>query len=282
MKKSLNIVVLTILLLASFISCEEVIDIDLNTTNPKIVIEANISDSPGPYIVKLSKTDDFYEPSVFEKISDARVVISNNHGVVDTLYESEPGIYLTSVIEGIPGDTYSLHIGVENFEITAISTMPEKIELEKVNFDYILAPTPHDEDGYSFTCEFQDPQGIDNFYRFKVYKNDTLHYENKYDIYLWDDKYFDGNYTDLSIKRRGTFPFQINDSVKIELLTYNQETYMYYTTLINSITEYAGMKLIRSALIGSFAPANPKTNLPEEVVGYFAAYCTSEQEIVIE
>ena len=282
MKKSFIIVAATIIIFQFFSSCEEVIDIDLNTTESIIVVEANITDGSGPYTVKLSKTGDFYEPSVFEKVSDALVVISDNNGVVDTLIESEPGKYLTSVIQGIPGNTYFLYIRTESYEITATSTMPEKIELEKINYDFIFAPTPHDEDGYSITCEFQDPEDIDNYYRFKVYRNDTLYYENKYDIYLWNDEYFDGNYVDLSIKRRGTFPFQINDNVEVELLTYNKETYLYYTTLINSITDYTELELMRSAFIGSFAPANPVTNLSADIVGYFAAFAVSKMDIVIE
>lgn len=52
-----------IIILASllFASCEKEIDLDLNSSSPQIVIEGNISDAPGPYIVKLSKTVNYSE-----------------------------------------------------------------------------------------------------------------------------------------------------------------------------------------------------------------------------
>ncbi len=282
MKKTRLIIYIAILSIISILSCEEVIEIDLNSADPKIVVEANITDDPGPYLVKLSWTENYFEPSEFIRINDAFVVISDDQGVIDTLSEAEAGIYYTSKIHGVPGNTYTLRITINGDEIIASSTMPDKIELDAINYEYILAPTPHDEDGYRLKCEFQDPEDEENFYRFKVYQNDTLYYKNKYDIYLWDDKFFDGNYVDLAVKRRGTFPLKINDSMRIELLTYNEKTFMYYTTLLNSITEYTEMEIMRSMVMGSFAPANPETNLPYEVLGYFAAYCVSQNEIVIE
>lgn len=282
MKKIRLILTILCIMAAFLLSCEDVIEIDLNSVDPKIVIEANITDNSGPYLVKLSKTDDYFKPNEFEKITNAFVVISDNCGVIDTLFEGEPGIYYTSKIQGIPENTYTLRVTINGDEIIATSTMPEKIELQQINYTYTLAPTPHDEDGYRLKCEFQDPKEAENYYRFKVYKNDTLYYENKFDIYLWDDKFFNGNYVDLAVKRRGTFPLKINDSMRIELLSYNEETYMYYTTLVNSITEYTGMDMIHSMMMGSFAPANPETNFSFKVVGYFAAYCVSEKDIVIE
>ncbi|MFC2136916.1 DUF4249 domain-containing protein [Bacteroidota bacterium] len=281
MKKTRLIIHIAILSIISILSCEEVIEIDLNSTDPKIVVEANITDDPGPYLVKLSWTEDYFEPSEFIRINNAFIVIADDKGIIDTLSEDEPGIYYTSKIQGVPGNTYTLRITINGDEIIASSTMPDKIELDAINYEYILAPTPHDEDGYRLKCEFQDPEDEENFYRFKVYQNDTLYYDNKYDIYLWDDKFFDGNYVDLAVKRRGTFPLKINDSMRIELLIYNEVTFMYYTTLLNSITEYTEMEIMRSMVMGSFAPANPETNLSYEVVGYFAAYCVSEQRAVI-
>ncbi len=280
--KKINILYIAVILIIGFSSCEEVIDVDLNETSSKIVIEASITDRPGPYEVKLSRSGDYYEPSEFEKIEDARVIISDNLGTVDTLHEIGRGIYHTISIQGIPGNTYYLSVQTDDVEITATATMPEKIMLEDVRCDYTLAPTPHDEDGYRVSCEFEDTEGIENFYRFIVYQNDIMYYENKNDIYLWNDDYFDGNRVDLAVKRRGNFPFEPDDTIRVEMLSYNEDTYMYYTTLLSSITEYTKMELMRSFMMGSFAPANPETNLPMEVMGHFAAYCVSEALVVVE
>lgn len=48
-----NIFCLSIFLLL-FSACQEVINIDLNTSDPKIVIDASIADTPPPYSVKVN------------------------------------------------------------------------------------------------------------------------------------------------------------------------------------------------------------------------------------
>ena len=76
--------VATFLVLA-LTSCEKVINIDLNTASPNIVIEGIIDNGPGPYRVKLSKTGSYFNQPVLPPVSGAQVIISDNTGIIDTL-----------------------------------------------------------------------------------------------------------------------------------------------------------------------------------------------------
>ena len=53
---------------AMLAACTKEIDIDLNSSNPQTVIEGNISDEPGPYIVKISKTVNYSESNNYPPI----------------------------------------------------------------------------------------------------------------------------------------------------------------------------------------------------------------------
>ncbi len=60
--------------------CEDVINVDLNSSNPQVVIEGVISDEDIPYTVKISKTTDYFNPGGYDKVSNASVLVSNDNG----------------------------------------------------------------------------------------------------------------------------------------------------------------------------------------------------------
>lgn len=71
----------------------KVINVDLNSSSPKILIEGSISDQPGPYIVSLSQTIDFDQDNTFPPVIWAGVIIGDDAGNIDTLNEVRPGKY---------------------------------------------------------------------------------------------------------------------------------------------------------------------------------------------
>ena len=81
--------ILTIPAIVSFFSsCEKVVYIDLNSTNPIPVVEANVTNMPGPYTVKLSTTVNYYDSNTFPAITDATVTISDNAGNSEILRQT--------------------------------------------------------------------------------------------------------------------------------------------------------------------------------------------------
>ena len=96
--------------LSALVSCTKEIDIDLNSSNPKLVVEANIYEGTGPYYVKLTRTVNFDESNSFPAETNALVIISNDLMQTDTLVEFSPGIYQTQFIQGLANHNYSLYI----------------------------------------------------------------------------------------------------------------------------------------------------------------------------
>ena len=99
-------------------SCEKVITLPIENNESKVVIEGDITDQPGPYFVKLSRSINLSESNKYPIISDAIVVISDNAGVKDTLKHLTAGIYRTKLIKGVYGRTYFLDVNVDNKHYT--------------------------------------------------------------------------------------------------------------------------------------------------------------------
>jgi hypothetical protein len=243
-----------------FSSCTKEIDIDLNNSSPQIVIEGNISDEPGPYIVKLSKTVNFSDANNYPPVAGALVIISDNTGVTDTLTETVSGLYQTHSITGTQGNTYTLKVIAEGKQYDAVSTMPSKVNLDSIQFNLNTEPG-ESENTFAVVPLYLDPAEFGNSYRFffsangvadKSYQvsNDNIGngYINQQPFFSDDIKFYDG------------------DTVKVTMLCIDVSTYNYYYTL----SQIAG-----GGPIGGATPSNPPSNITgNKALGIFSAYTT--------
>ena len=247
------------------ISCEEIIKIDLEGTDPRIVIEASITDRPGPYTVIISKTTDYFDPAPYPMIPGATVIISDDLGVRDTLIEVEEGIYQTTTIQGSCGRIYHLDVQAEGEWYTASAMLPELVEIDSIELEY-YPETYYYEEAYWVHCHYKDPRDTINFYRVRVFKNDTL----DKNIYIMDDKFIDGNPVDHFIWGDAYSP---GDTAIIELFSMDDQVYDYFYTLAN---------LLYSGGDGSYStPANPNTNLSNNALCYFGAFSIATDTVII-
>lgn len=269
-------IIIFISFLTVLFSCEDVIEIDLNTADPQIVIDAVVTDQPGPYTVKISKTGDYFEPSVFPAVSGALVEISDNAAHSEILQETDPGIYRTDSLQGAPGRTYTLTVIAKGKEYAAASTMPNAIHIDSLSYEYQPGGSfgPDEEEGYKLHVHFSDRAGVEDYCRFKLFKNGRL--IKGYSLYK--DKYTDGkpvDYRDFEEEVGGIF--DLNDTAMVELLTIDKATYEYYSTLNNVLAEAETEPPIMSV-----TPANPNTNLSNEALGYFGAFTVRADSIIIK
>ena len=264
---SLFVILLTILLL--FNGCQKVINMDLAEAAPRLVIDGLITDSIGPYRIKLSQTGSYFNQPVLTPVSGAEVIISDHAGTTDTLKETAPGLYLTSKLGGVPEKNYTLNVLSENKEYSGSSTMLSHVDIDSLKVEKSLSGgfgfggNGRNEAHADIHCFFKDP-AEKNFYRIKVYRNDTINLEN---YRLFDDQYTNGKVTDLPVGRAN-----VGDVVRVELISLDQSTYEYYRTLRD---------LLRNNPIFGSTPANPNTNLTNGALGYFGACAISSQTIVI-
>ncbi|MCB0284482.1 MAG: DUF4249 domain-containing protein [Calditrichaeota bacterium] len=269
MKKIIQLC-LVILQALSMFSCEEVIDIDLNDADPKIVIEGTVTDQPGPYTVGITKTTDYYNPRDYPTIKEAQVSISDDSGFFERLTETTDGIYQTDSLQGMPGRTYTLTVQVDGQTYTATSTMQPATEIDSLFYrENEGGIRPKDQKGYDLVLMFIDTPGVEDFKRLKVYRNHKL--QDGY--FLYNGRLSDGNEIEYD---RIHVDFEPDDFVYVELLSIDEATYEYYSTLDNAIASSSGSK------IQTKVPANPKNNISGDALGYFGAFTVRSDSIVIK
>ncbi len=248
-------------------SCEDIIEIDLNSIEPKLVIEGFITDQSEPCTIKLSLTGDYFDPGIYPPISGAAVTVEDMHGTLYTFEETEPGFYTSASIQGISNTGYAMEVWTEGEHYQAEVTMPEC-----VNIDYLTSVIPsafYDfEEGYMVNCHFMDPGEYNNFYRMKAYLISDPN-EGRDSKLVFSDQFQNGNPILMEWEFEAFMPF---DTVVVELQTLAKSTYDYYYTLF-PITE--------GGIFGASNPSNPQSNISNDALGYFGTFTVSRDTIVI-
>ena len=269
LKKSASILFIPSVIF-SLISCEEIISIDLNNADKKIVIEGTITDQPGPYTVKITKTTDYYNPGSYPTVSGAQVTITDDLGFSEQLHETADGIYQTINLQGTSGRTYTLTVNSEGETYNAVSYLPQPTEIDSLYYKKSEEGVRHkDKEGYNLTVNFTDKPGVEDYKRIKIYRNGKL--QNGY--FLYNGRLSDGNKIEYD---RIHIAFELNDFVFVELLSIDEVTYEYYSTISNATASSGGNK------IQTKIPANPNSNLSGDALGYFGAFTVRPDSVLIK
>ena len=251
-------------------SCEELINIDLNSADPKIVIEGTVTDQPGPYRVTVTKTTDYYNPGTYPTVSGAQVTISDDLGFSEELQEIENGVYQTINLQGVSDRIYTLTVMAEGQTYSAVSSMPQPTEIDSLYYEKSEGgPRQKDKEGYNLIVVFRDEPGVEDFKRIKVFRNGIL--QSGY--FLYNGRLSDGNLIEYNRIRTD---FELGDFVSIELLSIDKATYEYYSTLGNAAASSSVSK------IQTKIPANPNSTLSGDALGYFGAFTVRPDSIFIE
>jgi hypothetical protein len=249
-------------MLLLYSSCEKVVNIDLNSASPKLVIEGVVTDSAGPFRVILTKSGSYFDQPVLPPVSGAFITISDDLGTMDTLREEQPGIYFTSKIIGTPGHSYFLSVLSESDQYNASTTMQSHVEIDSLKVEESLGFGGRK--NRNVICYFNDPKGEKNYYRIKFFVNGKTNTGN---YRLYDDQYTDGEKIGI---RAGHA--EEGDTDLVVLMSIDKKAYDYYHTL---------QEILQTNPLFGSTPANPNTNLSNGALGYFAAYSYSTQTILI-
>ena len=155
-------------LLVSFFSCEEQIDIDLNTAQPRLVIDASINwfknTEGNQQAIKLSLTAPFFDDDT-PPANGAIVTIEDAEGnLFDFEEDANSGIYETQNFIPEIDEVYQLTIEYQGQTYRATETLKSVVGL-----DFIVQ---NDEGGFSgeeteLKAFYTDPADEENFYFFE-------------------------------------------------------------------------------------------------------------------
>jgi hypothetical protein len=259
--KSFIFIILSIITLTS---CEKVITLELNQEEPKLVIDAVITNQPGPYFVTITKSNQFTDPNNYPAVNDATVTITDNASNSEVLLPVGNGKYRTNTLQGTPGRTYTLTVIHNSKQYTAISTMPAAVSLLnlrsiKLNFGNTTV--------YRIVPEYNDPTGLGNNYRLTQTVNGVL--DKTY--VLFNDNVNNGLLNQRPIISND-IDLKAGDNVIVGLQCIDKNVYDYFFTLSNIDGNGPG---------GGTTPSNPPTNISGGALGVFSAHTIDQKSIVI-
>jgi len=258
--------IVVLLIIAGFWSCQEVIRVDLNTAFPKLVIDAGVSDQPGPYRVVLSRTVSFDGNNSFPPVTGAVVVIADNAGNMDSLVEINPGTYQTTRLQGIPGRTYSLTVKSNNTVYSAISTMPSPVPI-----DTLIIKNRFGSKDKVLSVSFFDPVGITNYYRILEKITTALPAHGRIILpvlgTLMTDGLLDG--TRINLLAFNQPDLNTGDTVLVSIQCIDKEVYNYFQSALQT----GNMTTTVS---------NPVTNITNGALGFFSAYAVRYKTILVQ
>lgn len=261
MKTKIKLII--VLLSAIFFnSCEDVVNISLNTDNPRLVIDASINWQKGTtgnnQVIKLSTTTDFYT-NVIPVVSGATVLIKNSSNVIFNFTETpDTGIYLCSNFIPVIDETYTLTIINNGQTYTASETLKSVASITSVTQEI---QTGLGNDFLKLKTFFNDPAGVDNYYLYKYKFSNNLKPEYSLD----DDLFFQGNTFFSLVLEEDTTPGE-----QVEITHYGiSQTYYNYMSILLSVAGSSGGGPFQTPPATVKGNIKNETNFENYPLGYF-------------
>lgn len=254
----------SVLVLIFFLfSCEEVIPLNLETGNPKLVIEAALTIKKGSsgnaQKIKLSTTTSYYSTST-SKVKGATVVVQNSNNQSFSFVEvPKTGEYKCTNFVPVIGETYRLTIRYNGENYTAQEVMQPVTEIVKV--------AQNNNGGFGgkdieLKAHYIDPANVKNFYLYRF----TYSSQVTSNFYTDEDVFFDGNEF-FSISQND----KIKSGDKVEINHYGiSKTYFNYMSVLVSIAGNGGGGPFQSppaTVRGNIINTTQEENFP---LGYFS------------
>ncbi|WP_297511532.1 DUF4249 domain-containing protein [Flavobacterium sp.] len=254
---------LLFVLLLTFISCEDVVEVDLETAEPKLVIDANLRWEKGTagneQTINLSLTTGYFANEI-PKVSGATVYVTNSSNTVFPFIETVPnsGAYVCTTFIPVINESYTLTVEYQGTTYRAVAPL-----MATPTIDAIQQNTVQGFGGDEIQVKFfyQDNGNEDNFYLVGV-KNAKLALP-EYGVI--SDEFFQGNqmfgfYTNENL--------ETNVQLRCKLEGITERYYNYMNKLLNIAGNQGGSPFATppATLRGNIVN---QTNEADYPLGYF-------------
>jgi len=261
--------------------CTEEINLELDSTYTRLVVEGKITTDTTVHTIILSKSTDAVGKNPIEYISNAHVTVSDGDSTI-ILHENpnKKGYYETdSNYYAIVGKTYTLtitNVDINNDGIsetfTASSLTKEFFRLDSVKI-FPFQQNSKQHSGKIISVFGQDPGGK-NYYMFNVFKNNNLSIR---EYIIGDNSGAEGQYInnapiDLVFDKN---PERImnSDTIKVEACNITKEYYDYINGCINEYKKNPIFSGPSSNVITNIQPS-------DKAVGFFSTYSVSRKNVI--
>ncbi|WP_247232460.1 DUF4249 domain-containing protein [Telluribacter sp. SYSU D00476] len=306
MKKrySLNTYLYLLLLLVVspwLVSCEDVIDLNVEEGPELLVVDGWITNQPGPQRIRLTLSSGYFNNSEPQPALNADVTVTDDQGKVYVFEDTNSnGVYEwtpqkadslnTSDALGHIGRSYTLLVRYAGEEYTATSAIKRVPVIDSLVYQFETLPfTPPNGPKEGYIAEFyaRDFSGIGDTYWIKALRGGGLYANDPENITLaFDAAFSPGSVSDglvfIQPLRRSINVnqlFSAGDTVGVELHSITPETY-YFLQQVRQESSNGG--------IFATPPANIFTNIRNsnpngrKALGYFGTSAISRAETIID
>lgn len=257
------------------LSCTKVVDVNLETAEPKLVIDASIDWVKGTtgnvQKIKLSTTTGYYNP-IFPTVSGADISITNSANTVFSFIENPgTGEYVCSNFQPVIGETYTLKIVLNGEIYTATETCIGVPDIENNIAQSNTGGFGSDE--VEITYYYQDDSHQENYYLHGIRSPVSKFPDYKAE----DDKKSQGNlmqqyFSDKDLKA--------GDMINIRLYGISRRYYDYFRKLLAASGADAGpFQTIPGSVRGNIIN---QTHFANFAYGYFRLSEVSVKDYTIK
>jgi len=265
----------TLIVLTS--GCTEKIDLKLDNTEPRLVVEGIITTDTTIQFVRLSQSGDFFTDKMLPGVTGAKVTLydgTREFELKET--ESNNGYYITPFdYHGVPGRNYTLTIKNVDINEDGISeTYKAESYMNPVtNVDSIKIIYEDSWDFWKVLLFAYEPADVNpNYYMFSLLVNDTLYTDQLTEVTIFDDRFIDGEYANgvwvhSFYNNNDDTSLNVGDTVSLRMSCIPEDFYKYIIALQEETRT--------NIPLFSGPPANLPGNISNGALGYFTAISNS-------
>lgn len=241
--------------------CEDVISVELNEGQERLVVEASLIKLKGfggeNQQIRLTKTRGFFDDSL-KTVEDAVVRVIKNDGQVFEFQHDSVGIYRNKAFVSNLNENYRLRIEVDNEIYTAKETYMPVAKIDSVSQ---RRNAGFGGDEVELKAYYTDIAGEPNYYLFTFFVN----FVESPTTEIFDDEFFDGNTIFARYQEEELKP---GDQVTITNFGLSKQFYEYMFVLLSQIGEAGGPFQTQPATVrGNIVN---ETNPEHYAFGYFS------------
>lgn len=209
------------------IGCEDVINVDLDTAAPRLVIDASIDwfkNTPGNEQKIILSTTTGYYSAEFPTVSGATIIVTNSTNTIFNFIESSnAGEYVCNDFVPVINETYKLTVTLNGQVYTATEKLLATAEIDDTITQNNSGGISGDE--IEITFRYQDNGAEDNFYLngIKISHVAFTEYE------VEDDRFSQGN---LNSEFYSNEDLRAGDIVNIKLYGISKRFHDYFSKII--------------------------------------------------
>jgi len=241
-------------------ACEEVIDIDLNSSNPRIVVEATI-EPDSVCEVLLTYSANYFNNQKPTVIDNAVVTITDNLGSNESLLNIGNGRYKGSNIKGFINRSYTLDVVTNNHQISGTAKIPSKgliIDVVAKESEPLFGNSNDFKEYYLEVILKDDP--IQSNYYLLEFSSNNFQFDQRMQ-YVDDKNFGENNLATIKQWRNG---YYVGDQATVTVYSVDKNVYLFHKQL-QEIISGGGMGGPTST------PYNPQSNMTPDALGCFMA-----------